>query len=115
MSYSRMTSAFGLGSLRTFPVDGHATGHKETLGARSGLVPIALAGRTGALHERVAKTAASCTVPPRITVLGIIASGCFIMSVERFEAQRNERHLSQAVCVVWRLEGAQCVEICSFF
>ena len=73
-----------------------------------------LHGRVEVL-ERVATAAGECDHPPRIHLLSVVASGEFVVSVERFAARRRGRTLDQEVCVIWRTARGQCVEIWSHF
>jgi hypothetical protein len=45
----------------------------------------------------------------------VLASGPFVISVERIAATRVGATLAQALCVVWRFEGSRCVEIWAHF
>jgi ketosteroid isomerase-like protein len=67
------------------------------------------------LLERVATAARECDRPPSIHLISAVASGEFVVSVERFAARRRGRALDQEVCVVWRIVQERCVEIWSHF
>jgi hypothetical protein len=75
----------------------------------------------GTLHgrievlERVAKAALDCDSSPDVSLISVIASGDFAMSLERFTARRRGRTLDQEVGVVWRIARDHCVEIWSHF
>jgi beta-phosphoglucomutase-like phosphatase (HAD superfamily)/ketosteroid isomerase-like protein len=73
-----------------------------------------LHGRTE-VFERTARASRSCDGPPTIRLHGVGGYGEWVLSIERFAARRRGQAIDQDVCVVWRMVGAQCVEIWSRF
>jgi ketosteroid isomerase-like protein len=67
------------------------------------------------VFARSARAAAECEAPPRVELVDVVACDDLLVTFERFTARRRGRRLEQQVCVVWRVAGAQCVEMWSHF
>ena len=73
-----------------------------------------LVGRD-AVFRRTVLAARWCDAPPAIELLDVTGAGSLVTSIERLRAQRREVLLDQPVAVVWRFEGAECVELWAHF
>jgi ketosteroid isomerase-like protein len=73
-----------------------------------------LCGRD-AILRRMSQAARVLSAPPRVDLLHVAGAGAFVVTIERFHAERAGKVLDQEVCVVWRFEGERCVELWAHF
>ena len=68
-----------------------------------------------AIVGRAIEAAGWCDALPSARVLDTLGNATAVVTREAFAARKGGRVLSQQVCVVWRFEGARCVELWAQF
>jgi ketosteroid isomerase-like protein len=67
-----------------------------------------------ALLQRLGDAARWCE-QVRVELLAVAAAGVFVVTIERMHARREAQEIDQDVCVLWRFDGSQCVEVRATF